>query len=143
MVSQIINGTEDCLYLNVYTRYLSGNNKKPLPVMVWIHGGGFRQGSGSTDLYGPEYLLTEEVVVVTFNYRLGILGFFSLEDTSLKVFGNVGLKDMVLALKWVQQNISNFGGNPHNVTIFGESAGAAAVHYLVLSPLAKGHKKNK
>lgn len=138
MVSQIINGAEDCLYLNVYTRYLPKDKQKSLPVMVWIHGGGFRQGSASTDLYGPEYLLTEEIVLVTFNYRLGILGFFCLEDPSLEVFGNVGLKDMVMALKWVQQNIENFGGNPFNVTIFGESAGAGAVHYLVLSPLAEG-----
>nr|CAH60168.1 putative esterase [Tribolium freemani] len=128
-------GSENCLFLNVYTPK-NGTNLKP--VMVWIHGGGFKTGSSETDLHGPEYLMTEDVVLVTLNYRLGILGFLRFEDQSLGVPGNAGLKDMVMALKWVQTNIKYFSGNPNNVTIFGESAGAAAVHYLVLSPLAKG-----
>lgn len=106
--------------------------------MVWIHGGGFVSGSSKSELYGPEFLLPEDVVIVTINYRLGVLGFLSLEDTSLGVPGNAGLKDMVMALKWVQQNIDKFNGNPNNVTIFGESAGGAAVHYLILSPMARG-----
>lgn len=129
-------GSEDCLVLNVY----APQDFKPKPVMVWIHGGGFKTGSSETDLHGPEYLLSEDIVLVTFNYRLGILGFLRFEDSSLGISGNAGLKDMVMVLKWVQKNIECFGGDPNNVTIFGESAGGAAVHYLVLSSLAKGKK---
>lgn len=106
--------------------------------MVWIHGGAFTHGSGNTDLYGPEFLLTEDIVLVTINYRVGILGFLNFEDTKLSVPGNAGLKDMVQALKWVQKNIDKFSGNPKNVTIFGESAGGSSVHFLMLSPLGKG-----
>ncbi|GLV39704.1 uncharacterized protein CBL_08230 [Carabus blaptoides fortunei] len=132
-------GAEDCLYLNVFTPKLPTETDKALkPVMVWIHGGGFVTGSSKEEVYNPEYLLSQDIVLVTINYRLAILGFLSLEDTSLGVPGNAGLKDMVLALKWVQQNIEQFGGDRSNVTIFGESAGAAAVHYLMLSPTAKG-----
>lgn len=108
------------------------------PVMFWIHGGAFMTGSNKTELFGPEYLIAENVVIVTINYRLGFLGFLSLDDPLLGVPGNAGLKDMVMALKWVQENISQFCGDPNNVTIFGESAGAAAVHFLMLSPMAKG-----
>jgi carboxylesterase type B len=142
-----IVGTEDCLFLNVYTQQLpSATNNTLKPVMVWIHGGGFRNGSGNADTYGPEFLLTEDIVLVTINYRLGIFGFLSFEDASLDVPGNAGLKDMVMALKWVQKNISKFSGDPNNVTIFGESAGGISVHYLILSPLASGkllQKKTK
>ena len=95
-------------------------------------------GSNKTDLFGPEFLMAEDVVLVTINYRLGILGFLSLEDTSLGVPGNAGFKDMVMALKWVQKNITKFGGDPNNVTVFGESAGAVAAHLLILSPMTKG-----
>lgn len=103
--------------------------------MVFIHGGAFTFGSGNTFLYGPDYIVQEGVVLVTLNYRLGPLGFLSVNgDTP----GNAGLKDQVLALKWIQQNIASFGGNPHEVTIFGQSAGAASVHYLMLSPMAMG-----
>ncbi|XP_064211368.1 uncharacterized protein LOC655784 [Tribolium castaneum] len=136
MLFNNIIGSEDCLHLNVYTPELASKNLRP--VMVWIHGGAFKSGSSNTDVYGPEYLLTQDVVVVTFNYRLGIFGFLKLDDATLGVPGNAGMKDMVMALKWVRKNISKFGGDPNNVTIFGESAGAASVHYLVLSPLAKG-----
>ncbi|XP_074042063.1 juvenile hormone esterase isoform X1 [Leptinotarsa decemlineata] len=129
-------GSEDCLVLNVFTREISGSTLKP--VMFWIHGGGFTSSSGNSDLYGPEFLLTEDIVLVTFNYRLGPLGFLRLRDPSLGVPGNAGLKDMVMALKWVQRNIKQFSGDPNNVTIFGESAGGAAVHLLMLSPMAKG-----
>jgi carboxylesterase type B len=140
MVLKNIEGSEDCLFLNVYTQHLPTNTSSTSlkPVMVWIHGGGFETGSSNTDLYGPDFLMTEDIVLVTLNYRLGILGFLRFEDPSLGVSGNAGLKDMVMALKWVQKNIQNFSGDPNNVTIFGESAGGAAVHYLVLSPLAKG-----
>jgi carboxylesterase type B len=139
MIFKKLVGSEDCLFLNVYTQQLPSNTNKTLkPVMVWIHGGAFRSGSNKTDVYGPEFLLTEDIVLVTINYRLGIFGFLSFEDASLGVPGNAGLKDMVMALKWVQKNISKFSGDPNNVTIFGESAGGASVHYLVLSPLAAG-----
>lgn len=126
--------------------------------MVWIHGGGFVWGSNDSQMYGPEFLITENVVIVAMNYRLGILGkynlplaskkkwianyhvlgFLSLENQNLNVPGNAGCKDMVMALKWVQQNIKQFGGDPNNVTIFGQSAGGTAAHLLMLSPMAKG-----
>lgn len=132
-------GNEDnCLNLNVYTKSLPTENDEKKPVMVWVHGGGFLYGSNKSEYFGPNYLLTQDIVLVAINYRLGIFGFLSLEDESLGIPGNAGLKDQVLALKWVQQNIQNFGGDPGNVTIFGESAGAASVHYLTLSPLTKG-----
>jgi carboxylesterase type B len=88
-------------------------------------------------MYGPDFLITEEVVIVTTNYRLGFLGFLSLKDPSLGVPGNAGLKDIVMALKWVQKNIHNFGGDPNNVTICGGSTGGVAVHLLTLSPMSK------
>ncbi|KAJ3619367.1 hypothetical protein MTP99_005055 [Tenebrio molitor] len=136
---EIISGSENCLVLNVYTKTILDEKKKNLrPVLFWIHGGGFVFGSGSEDLYAPDYLITEDVVMVTINYRLGILGFLQLEDPSLGVPGNAGMKDMVMALKWVQKNIDKFGGDPNNVTIFGESAGGAAIHLLLLSPMSKG-----
>ncbi|XP_047535130.1 esterase FE4-like [Vanessa atalanta] len=130
-------GSEDCLYLNVYTPKLPEMNTKPLPVMVFVHGGGFIYSNGivKKDL-GPDYLIDNDVVVVTFNYRLGVLGFLSLDIPEAP--GNMGLKDQVQALKWVQNNISKFGGDPENITIFGISAGSVSVDYLLLSPLAKG-----
>ncbi|GJQ76634.1 hypothetical protein Trydic_g15494 [Trypoxylus dichotomus] len=138
MIFQTIIGSEDCLYLNVYTPQLPSDGELLRPVMVWIHGGAFTGGSSKADTYGPELLITEDVVIVTINYRLGVLGFLSLDDPKLDVSGNAGLKDMILALKWVQQNIKNFNGDPNNVTIFGESAGAVSVHLLMLSPLTEG-----
>ncbi|RZC42621.1 COesterase and/or Abhydrolase 3 domain containing protein, partial [Asbolus verrucosus] len=139
LVLNSLIGSEDCLYLNVYTPQIPTKSSSPLkPVMFWIHGGGFMHGSSKSNFYGPEYLLTEDVVFVSINYRLGILGFLHFEDPSLGVPGNAGFKDMVMALKWVQDNIINFAGDPNNVTIFGQSAGAASVHLLVLSPITKG-----
>lgn len=129
---------EDCLHLNVWTPALPGDD---CPVMVWIHGGGFRTGSSSDAFLDGTKLAALGVVVVTFNYRLGILGFFAHPDlTSLgeAAVGNFGILDQICALRWVQRNIRAFGGNPDNVTIFGESAGAKSVNYLVASPLAKG-----
>lgn len=124
-------GSEDCLYLNVYTPVHPGRAQKPLPVMVWIHGGAFSMDSGSENLYSPEYLIEKGVIVVTLNYRLGPLGFLCLPEMGIK--GNMGLKDQLLALKWVNENIKSFGGDPTNITLFGESAGSASTHLHLLS----------
>lgn len=124
-------GSEDCLYLNVYSPVKSGDVQKPLPVMVWIHGGAFSMDSGSENLYSPEYLIEKGVIVVTLNYRLGPLGFLSYPKLGIK--GNMGLKDQLLALKWVNENIKHFGGDPMNICLFGESAGSASTHLHLLS----------
>uniref|UniRef100_A0A8W7NZG4 Carboxylic ester hydrolase n=1 Tax=Anopheles atroparvus TaxID=41427 RepID=A0A8W7NZG4_ANOAO len=128
----IATENEDCLFLNVYSPSLIGTR----PVMVFVHGGGFSGGSGDDGWYGSRYFMPENVVVVTVNYRLGVLGFFSTGDRSAS--GNWGLKDCVEALRWVQRNIIAFGGDPNNVTVFGQSAGAVLVHFLTLSPLTTG-----
>ncbi|XP_023309934.1 venom carboxylesterase-6-like [Anoplophora glabripennis] len=104
--------------------------------MVWIYGGTFINGNSTYENTGPDYLLDQGVVFVSFNYRTGIFGFLSTEDTIIP--GNWGLKDQVLALEWVQNNIQNFGGNSSDVTIFGESAGAASISYLLLSNRTTG-----
>lgn len=128
--------TEDCLYLNVY----APENADGLPVMVWIHGGAFETGSGDT--YDPAGLIDEGVVVVTINYRLGVLGFLSHPALAAEnddgYSGNWGFMDQQLALQWVQDNIANFGGNTDNVTIFGESAGGLSVMGHVVSPASEG-----
>ncbi|GFG30806.1 hypothetical protein Cfor_10869 [Coptotermes formosanus] len=129
-----VQGQEDCLYLNVYTPYLRPTAR--LDVMVYIHGGGFFSGTGASYLWGPQYLLDNDIVLVTFNYRLGALGFLSTGDSAAP--GNAGLKDQVAALKWVQNNIAALGGNPNSVTIFGQSAGGACVHLHMMSPLSTG-----
>lgn len=126
--------SEDCLYLNVYSPDIKPTS--PIPVMVWIHGGGFIWGSGNDDLYGPEYLVKHEVVLVTFNYRLEALGFLCLDTPDIP--GNAGMKDQVAALRWIKKNISNFGGDSKNITIFGESAGAGSVAYHLISPMSRG-----
>lgn len=131
-IDHTIFESEDCLNLNVYSPDINGS----LPVMVFIHGGGFDSGSGSYFLYESSTLAARGVVVVTINYRLGAFGFLSTGDDVMP--GNFGLLDQVLALKWVQKNIATFGGDPDEVTIFGESAGAACVSLHVLSPLSKG-----
>ncbi|XP_066249783.1 esterase B1-like [Euwallacea similis] len=133
-----ITGSEDCLYLNVYTKRPLQTNSTLKPTMVFIHGGGLTVGSSSPHVYGPDFLLLKDIVLVTFNYRLGALGFLSFDDPSLGVFGNMGLKDQVLALKWVRSNIRNFGGDPDNITIFGNSAGGSSVHAHILSKASKG-----
>ena len=135
--------SEDCLYLNVWTAAKSAGEKRP--VMVWIHGGG--NVIGSANLSTPfgqdgEALARQGVVVVSMNYRLGPFGYFAhpllSRESPQNVSGNYGLLDQIAALKWVQKNINAFGGNPKNVTIFGESAGGHNVGYLTASPLAKG-----
>ncbi|XP_058065101.1 liver carboxylesterase 1-like, partial [Anopheles bellator] len=129
----IPNESEDCLFLNVYTPSSSSGQR---PVLVFIHGGGYSAGFGDEGLYGSQYFMTEDVVVVTFNYRLGVLGFFSSGDQAAA--GNWGLKDCIMALRWVQDHIAAFGGDAGSVTIYGESAGAAIVDLLLLSPLTGG-----
>uniref|UniRef100_A0A8C1WC11 Carboxylic ester hydrolase n=1 Tax=Cyprinus carpio TaxID=7962 RepID=A0A8C1WC11_CYPCA len=124
--------SEDCLYLNIYTPSKPGDNSK-LPVMVWIHGGGFSAASASI-FDGLVLAAYQDVVVVLIQYRLGLLGFFSTGDEHAP--GNYGLLDQVAALQWVQENIHSFGGDPELVTIFGESAGGVSVSLHVLSPLS-------
>jgi para-nitrobenzyl esterase len=131
--------SEDCLYLNIWTPGLDDAKR---PVMVWIHGGGFSTGAGSWVLYNGRTLSTRgDVVVVTINYRLGALGFLNLNEITrgkIPATGNEGLLDQVLALEWVRDNISRFGGNSDNVTIFGESAGAMSIGMLLAMPRARG-----
>lgn len=104
--------------------------------MFWIHGGGLFWGSGNDDFYGPDFLVRHDVILVTINYRLEVVGFLCLDTEDVP--GNAGLKDQVAALRWVKKNINNFGGDPNNVTIFGESAGALSVGYHLISPMSKG-----
>jgi para-nitrobenzyl esterase len=131
---------EDCLYLNVWTSATSPNDKRP--VMVWIYGGGFTGGSGGLAWYDGENLASKGPVIVTFNYRLGSLGFFAhpelAKESGHNASGNYGMMDAIAALQWVKKNISAFGGDPNNVTIAGESAGAIMVGALLGSPQAKG-----
>ena len=131
---------EDCLYLNVWTSATSPNDKRP--VMVWIYGGGFTGGSGGLAWYDGENLASKGPVIVTLNYRLGSLGFFAhpelAKESGHNASGNYGMMDAIAALQWVKTNISAFGGDPNNVTIAGESAGAIMVGALLGSPQAKG-----
>jgi para-nitrobenzyl esterase len=132
--------SEDCLYLNVWTPAASAGAH--LPVMVWIFGGGFQAGSASEPRQDGEHLANKRVVVVSMNYRLGVFGFFShpelAKESPHHSAGNYGLLDQVAALKWVHKNIEAFGGDPDNVTIFGESAGSISVSAQMASPLSKG-----
>jgi para-nitrobenzyl esterase len=131
---------EDCLYLNVWTSATKPNERRP--VMMWIYGGGFTGGSGGLAWYDGENLASKGPVIVTMNYRLGSLGFFAhpelAKESGHNASGNYGMLDAIAALQWVKRNISAFGGDPNNVTIAGESAGAMMVGALVGSPLAKG-----
>jgi para-nitrobenzyl esterase len=137
---QKIEISEDCLYLNVWTT--EWPPKSAAPVMVWIHGGSNVVGSGAESSYDGTALAAKGVVVVTINYRLGILGSFShpqlTQESSHHASGNYGLLDQIAALRWVQQNIGQFGGDPARVTVFGESAGAIDAGLLLCSPLASG-----
>lgn len=131
---------EDCLVLNVWTRDTDRQGKRP--VMVWLHGGGFAAGSGSSPIYNGAGLVKRgDVVVVTLNHRLNVFGYLFLEEIAGEAFagsGNAGMLDIVLALKWVQENIAAFGGDPDNVTVFGESGGGRKVSLLLTMPEAKG-----
>ncbi|MBD3879914.1 MAG: carboxylesterase family protein [Quinella sp. 1Q5] len=129
--------SEDCLTLNIWKR----SDKKNLPVMFFIHGGSFMHGGSFEPLYnGNNLAASNDVIVVSFNYRLNIFGFmhFELIDSSLEDAGYLGLKDQIAALTWVRENISAFGGNPDNITIFGESAGSISCMLLSVAPAAKG-----
>ena len=131
--------SEDCLYLNIWKpAHLSG----PVPVLFYIHGGGFNSGSGSVPIYDGAALARRGIVVVTFNYRVGVFGFLAhrelTKESGKHSSGNFGLLDQIEALRWVRANIGAFGGNPRQVTIAGQSAGAASVNDLISSPIAKG-----
>ncbi|MEG3178680.1 carboxylesterase family protein [Sphingomonas sp. RB3P16] len=131
--------SEDCLYLNVWS---PAKPAKRRPVLLFIHGGGFGSGATSVPIYNGADLARRDVVVVTINYRLGAFGFLAhpglTAESPLKSSGNYGILDMIAALRWIRANIAQFGGDPQNVTISGQSAGAAAVSDLLVSPLAKG-----
>lgn len=129
-----IMGDENCLFLNVYTPILPQSRQhRPLPVIVFIHGGSWYFGAGSE--YGPAYLLEEDVILVTLNYRMGVLGFVSTGNEDLP--GNMGMKDQVLAMKWVYENIKNFGGDPKRITLAGHSSGATSVQLHMISQTAR------
>jgi para-nitrobenzyl esterase len=131
--------SEDCLFLNIWTPGLDNARR---PVMVWIHGGAFTIGSGSDPMYTSDVLPKRgNIVFVSINYRLGMLGFLRLKDVTsgkISATGNEGLMDQVVALKWVKENIAAFGGDPNNVTVFGESAGGMSIGCLMAMPSAKG-----
>ncbi|KAH0814588.1 hypothetical protein GEV33_008200 [Tenebrio molitor] len=153
--STVIEGNEDCLYLNVYTPqdfYFSesaktrsfvlknvpqlNNTASRFPVMIFFHGGGWLCGGGNSLWYGPDILLDRDVILVVTNYRLGPLGFLSTGDAACP--GNNGMKDQNLAMRWVKDNVAAFGGDPEKITIFGESAGGASAQLHMMSPLSKG-----
>ena len=132
--------SEDCLFLNIWTpRQIEGVR---LPVLVWVHGGGFIGGSGAVEIYDGRHLAARGVVVITVNYRLGAFGFFAHPDLARESrsasVGNYGLEDLVAALRWVKRNVGAFGGDPARVTIAGQSAGAVAVDDLLVAPAARG-----
>ncbi|XP_053985421.1 uncharacterized protein LOC128879892 [Hylaeus volcanicus] len=128
--------SEDCLLLNVYTTKLPCKDENvSRPVMVFLHPGGFYAFSGRSTLFGPQYLMDQDIVLVTINYRLGALGFLSMGDNLAP--GNMGLKDQVVALRWVQRNIAAFGGNPNAVTLCGDSAGSFSILLHMVSPMSQ------
>lgn len=132
--------SEDCLYLNIWTPSLQSTAR--LPVMMYIHGGALQEGSGAIDVYDGEELAKKGIIVVTINYRLGVLGFMAhpelTEESQNNSSGNYGFLDQIAALQWIQKNIHAFGGDPDKVTIAGQSAGASSVRILTASPLATG-----
>jgi len=132
--------SEDCLFLNLWTPAATAEDK--LPVLLYLHGGALTEGSGSVEVYDGEELAKKGIVVITMNYRLGPLGFLAHPDLTAEsphhASGNYGFLDQVAALKWVQENIAVFGGDPSRVTIAGQSAGAGSVNSLIISPLAMG-----
>lgn len=134
----LVNGnmSEDCLRLNVYTKNLNLSSSNPKAVIVFIHGGSFLVGGSTHDVSMPTYIMDRDIVFVSINYRLGILGFLS--TGTAEISGNAGMKDQVMALRWIQTHISNFGGDPNRVTIWGHSAGAMSVNLHLVSPMSAG-----
>ena len=134
--------SEDCLYLNVWTK-APANPEAKLPVALWIHGGGYREGWGSEPEFDGQEWANKDVVLVSINYRLGVFGFLThpllAAESPHGVSGNYGILDQIEALKWIRKNIAQFGGDPENVTIFGQSAGAGSVKTVCESPLARGY----
>lgn len=126
--------SEDCLRLNVYTKNVSIVAKKP--VIVFIHPGGFYESSGRSDEFGPQYLIRRDIVLVTINYRLSAFGFLSTGTKDAP--GNNGLKDQVMALRWVKKHIERFGGDPDSVTLMGYGSGAIGITLHMVSPMSKG-----
>ena len=124
---------EDCLYLDVFVPEVEAGGR--LPVLVWLHGGGYTTGAGISERYGPLLYLSHEVLLVEVRYRLGPLGFLSLGTEDVP--GNAGVRDQLAALTWVQDNIHSFGGDPSLVTVYGQSAGSFASTYHIMSPLAR------
>ncbi|MBO4771539.1 MAG: carboxylesterase family protein, partial [Bacteroidales bacterium] len=133
--------SEDCLYLNVWTP-APGKVDAKLPVALWIHGGGYREGWGSEPEFDAQAWAEKGVILVSINYRLGVFGFLTHPELSAesphKVSGNYGILDQIESLKWIKKNITQFGGDPNNVMIFGQSAGAGSVKTICASPLAQG-----
>ncbi|CAH2226368.1 jg8077 [Pararge aegeria aegeria] len=125
-----IVGNLDCLHLNIYVPN-KASSRNSLPVLVWIYGGGFSTGFASRFLYGPKYLVRHDVILITLNYRVGPYGFFCLDTPEIP--GNQGLKDQVLALRWIRENIASFGGDENRVTVMGESAGGVSIEYHLVS----------
>ncbi|XP_047513678.1 juvenile hormone esterase-like [Pieris napi] len=129
-----IEGSEDCLYLNVYTPILPDEQQQSLPVLFFVYGGNLQRGCGH--IYRPDYLIRQDVILVTINYRLHIFGFLNLETP--EVPGNAGFKDAATALRWVKQNIEYFNGDSNNITGIGESAGAVITTLLLISKMTQG-----
>ncbi|XP_023943111.2 esterase FE4-like [Bicyclus anynana] len=130
-----VMGSEDCLKINVYVP-ADFKNTKPLAVMVYIYGGAFTFGSGGKILYGPKFLVKKNVILVTFNYRIGLLGFLCLKIKEAP--GNAGIKDQIAALRWVKKNIAAFGGDPDNITVFGHSSGGTSLSFIAASQASNG-----
>ena len=129
-------GSEDCLWLNVYTSAEKLTSEKLKPVLVWIYGGRFLVGSASSKVYSPHFMMDHNLVMVSIQWRVGPYGFLSTEDSAAP--GNYGFQDQVLALQWIQANIHKFGGDPKQVTVSGHSAGSASAHLHTISPLSQG-----
>ena len=137
------NFSEDCLYLNVWApQYAPGHPEKKLPVAMWVHGGAYFGGWGFEMEMDGDAWAQRDVILVTINYRLGIFGFLNHSELSAEdpdhVSGNYGLLDQIAALQWIKNNIAQFGGDPDNITVFGQSAGGASIRNLCVSPMSKG-----
>ncbi|KAH8420797.1 hypothetical protein KR222_005402, partial [Zaprionus bogoriensis] len=134
--TQQIEGSEDCLYLNISVKTF--HSEKPLPVMAYVHGGGFKGGDSTRRSWSPDYLMREEVVYISIGYRLGVFGFLSFADPELNIPGNAALKDIVLGLQWIRANVGSFNGDVNNITLFGHSSGSMMVHLLTVCPRTEG-----